>query len=178
MLHDPLDISDISFTRPNFRRNIRPVPISGLSNPLDVRDINRGDRQMLNPRRTNPLDPVYTVSTKNGMAVPGTVGGDSSPATIGDIADSKPRKLIRNLSVPACAPIDKSTPQRYVGCLPHSSVGAGGILRPGGMPTGSRVGSLKRGLVTKRAVDPLDPNYRLLDGQFDSASKILMRNSV
>jgi hypothetical protein len=137
-----------------------------------VRDINRSPTAEVRPRGTDPLDPVYLVSSLNGTALQGE--NQTSPVLLGPIEKSKPRPSIRSISVPPKDTPIGSSPQRYVGCLPHTSVGAGKPLYELAIPTGSRAGTLKRGMITRRNTNPLDPAYSLLDGNMDSATRILL----
>lgn len=168
---DTLDVSDIPFAQPGYRRS-QYRRISGrVPDQLSVQDINNGSSRALRARNTNPLDPVYILSTKDTWK-----GRESPSESIGPISESKPRLRVNNaLPVHSQGSIEGSSPQRFVGCLPHSSLGKGDHpIRAPAIPTGSRSGSLRRGLVTKRETNPLDPNYFLLDGSVDSAYALFM----
>lgn len=164
--NDSLNISDIPFAKPGYRRSHHLRIATRFPDQLSVQDINEGGSRHLKARNTNPLDPVYEISTKNTWK-----GGNEGSGSIGPIEMSKPRSRV-NLSSPAHVQekIEGSSPQRFVGCIAQSSLGECGITRPPApLPSGSRSGSLKRGVVTKRTTNPLDPNYCLLDGKRDSA---------
>jgi len=149
-------------------RNFRPLRGGGLSS-LDVRDINMSaDSKTRVSRITDPLDPSYKVSAVNGTAlqVSSQVPNGLS-AVIGPIEDSKPLKRIRDNPIPPPDPIEGSSPQRYVGVLKHSSLGTFPALTRA-PATGSRAGSLNRGIVSRRVTNPLDPCYTFLDGNRDN----------
>jgi hypothetical protein len=118
------------------------------------------------------LEPVYKVSNLSNWST--NQGGD--PSVIGAIEKSKPRTLIPTVPAPSRGDITGSHPQRFIGRLPHSSTGEPQVQvweKP--LPTASAHGSLKKGISTKRIIDPLEPSYVMLDGYVDSACKLLMR---
>jgi hypothetical protein len=170
-INNSLDVSDIPYAEPfHFRRRIRPLPSVPLTDSLDVNMINRGSSRKPEIRNTNPLEPEYIISTTDMR----DVSSKSEPMLIGSIEKSKPiapkQARIQNLTV-----LTGSTPQRFVGRLRHSSVGESNIAtwnKP--LPTASGSGSLKKGIITKRSTNPLDPNYALLDGHYDSACRLFM----
>jgi hypothetical protein len=172
-----MDISDIPYTKPHYRRTLRPIPADGLSNTLDVKDINQGSHRVAPSRVTNPLDPEYAVSNLNGI-IPCKTEKGVSPVVVGPIENSKPRVLhnVRAFNEPVI--LTGSRPQRYVGCIPHSSMETSTIPRPNVQPTGSRANTLHRGIKTRRCTNPLEPSYSLLNGDMDSATSLLFNQHV
>ena len=166
-----LDVSDIDYAQPHFRREIRPHQTKQGSGSLDVSDINNAGTRPLGTRETNPLDPVYHISENNMWSRDTTLRS----IDIGPIDKGKPRRLIPEKCSSTKGNITGTRPQRYVGALAQSSVGDATIdewNKP--MPTASRAASLKRGIVTLRSTNPLDPNYYMLDGNYDSACRLLI----
>jgi hypothetical protein len=141
-------------------------PRANGKNTLDVNDINfPTPLRPLASRQTDPLDPVYVISAINSTALPTTTTINPAKSTVGPIEGSKPRRRIAEHDHSSnTSPIEGSSPQRYVGTLKHSSTQS--LPSPiGRVPaTGTRSGSLKRGLVSRRITNPLDPLYTLLDG--------------
>ena len=167
---DPLDISDIEIA-PHAHARLKLMRISGPnSNSLDVTDINHQGHKRPAFRKTNPLDPEYTISTTS-MWNPTQ---KTDPIRIGPVEKSRPR-IMKATEPSSKTPVTGAHPQRYVGRLRHSSVGPDIIKMEAKLiPTASGSGTLKKGIVTRRSVNPLDPNYLLLDGNFDSACKLFM----
>jgi hypothetical protein len=167
---DPLDISDIEMSQ-NSKSSLRLRRISKRpSNSLDVADINLDGNRKLAFRGTNPLDPEYAISTKS-MWNPTSGTG---PIRIGPIEKARP-KIVKSREPSPKVPVTGANPQRYVGQLRHSSVGPCSInIEAKPLPTASGSGTLKKGIVTNRSVNPLDPNYLLLDGNHDSACRLFM----
>jgi hypothetical protein len=167
-----LDISDIEFAQPHFRLKARSAGGKSNHDSLNVSDINKSDMLIPRRRETNPLQPMYRISTVNMWSPEMT---DSEPLMVGPIEGANPRRLIPEVTRPTKGDITGTHPQRFVGRLPHSSVDKTSIQpweKP--LPTASRASSLKRGIVTKRSTNPLDPNYLMLNGQYDSASSLFM----
>jgi len=157
---------DIRNSRP--KQLIRQSKKSGSFDPLDVSDINhRVDFPLPRPRNTNPLEPVYVVPEWNGVLSP-----TNSSMTIGPIPDSKPSKLIPETRHEKLPPIEKNSPQRYVGIVPHSSLQKEPVITRA-IPTGSRASTLKKGVVSRRQTHPLSPDYVLLDGRKDALATVL-----
>ena len=174
----PLDVSDIPYAQPShYRRFVRPLKEGPLTDTMAVQDINQGSGRILPPRGTDPLEPEYVISTKNTWKLSDETPTERLPITIGPVEASKPRKLARK-AMPVQAVVEGSQPQRYIGRVPHSSIGDAYDTYRKPVPTGSGAGSLKRGIVTKRSVNPLDPNYSLLNGDYDSAYKLLIGSVV
>ena len=175
---DSLNVTDIEYAQPShYRRCVRPLLGEGLTNSMNVSDINAGDHHRIAARGTNPLEPQYLVSTKNMWKASGGVPTSRPPMLIGDVEASKPRRLERAY-VPPHEEVEGSHPQRFIGRVPHSSIGDAYDTYRKPVPTGSGAGSLKRGIVTKRSINPLDPNYSLLTGDYDSAYKLLISKIV
>lgn len=145
-------------------RKFRPLR-GGGPDTLDVRDINSLDQRTCVSRNTDPLDPSYMVSLTNGTALQiGQPLPESKTTIMGIVSDSKPRKRMRDHPIPPLDPIEGSSPQRYVGVLKHSSLDDSPVFTRAPV-TGSRAGSLTRGIVSKRVTNPLDPSYIFLDGK-------------
>jgi hypothetical protein len=148
---NPLDISDIPFTQSDYyRRFVRPVSSAGRVSSLDVIDINRGWQRRARPRGTNPNEPVYCISS-------------SEP--VGPVAGSRPFK--RTAHITPREEVPGARPQRYVGCVPHSS------LQP---PVASKVadsGTTDPVREKRRIVNPMNPLYPLLDGSRDPIESLI-----
>jgi hypothetical protein len=151
-------------------RNMRRPRGGGVSS-LDVRDINTPSPSRLCPRNTNPLDPSYVISATNHLAVESA--SSLSPITIGPIKDSKPRRRVPERFNAVRESIEGCSPQRYVGTLRHSSLDSVPPLTHAAPITGTVSGSLRRGFVSKRSTNPLEPAYTLLDGTIDIHDAIL-----
>ena len=166
-----LDVSDIAGTQSSCcPRKERSVHGSTKTDSLDVYDINAGSYRGHRTRSVNPLDPVYLISNVSNWT-----SQRAEPSFIGPIEKSRPRQLIPTKSTETRGDVTGSHPQRFVGRLPNSSTGEPKIqLWEKPLPTASVHGSLKKGIVTKRITDPLDPGYHMLDGKVDSACKLLM----
>jgi hypothetical protein len=148
-------------------------PRGGGISRLDVRDINTPSPPRPGPRNTNPLDPSYVISATNGMAIESFSTPGPSTITIGPIKDSKPSKRIPEQFNFCQERIEGSSPQRYVGTLKHSSLDSVPPLTHAAPITGTAPGSLRRGFVSKRSTNPLEPVYKLLDGTVDIHDAIL-----
>jgi len=167
------DKEEVEFSAPNYlRRVVRPVPAVGLGNSLNVSDINRGDRIVPEPRLCNPLEPSYMVSqTKCTSIYHAWKGDDELPpletVVISEIAFNKP--LQRYRKTPSIsrsletADIVGSRSQRFVGTQPYNIYSTVRNVNDSAIQNyivGARSGSFKRGLVTKRCTNPLDPTYQ------------------
>jgi len=186
-IRDPNDASDIEFACPNYRRRVHgPTHGESYSTSLDVRDISENKR--IQPRGTNPLEPVYKVPTTTVTSLPirwteehGSydVGmPDTEAHTVGPVAGSKPRKLQWDNGEPQFSllreDIAGAAPQRWVGAVPFNIYDppqvkpAISFHDPHDIP-GAQVGTLKKGIEgsfrTLNPLDPLQPDYQLLDGQ-------------
>jgi hypothetical protein len=164
-----------------------PDPITGSSpagtrhfrnrpqfDSLNVSDINNGDRRKLKMRNTNPLDPQYTLPISHATSVHHQFSQESvSPMrieskSVGFIHGSAPRKMrwVKDAAPSSLmsSDIQGARPQRHVGTLVFSAnqsleerpphyVGETSLIE------GAQHGSLKRGLITGRQTDPLEPIY-------------------
>jgi hypothetical protein len=136
-LRNPLDVSDIEFSRPGCRRR---------------QFLRRGESEEAPPTRhsrcTDPLNPEYTSL--------------SARHVVGAVDRSIPRPPLpghsRSLDV-----VEGSRPARFVGCLQSGSA----VDSKSAPITGARAGTRQRGLSTRRVSNPLDPVYTQLDGVRD-----------
>jgi len=95
------------------------------------------------------------------------------PEPAGEVAGSKPRKLQWDNGEPHFSlmreDIAGTVPQRWVGSVPQNIYDPPEVRPmmsfhdPHDIP-GAQVGSLKKGIVTGRALNPLNPRYPMLDG--------------
>jgi hypothetical protein len=165
---------DVEFAAPNYlRRLVRPIPPQGMGNSLDVADINHGDSKVPRPRLTNPMEPVYRVPQTTCTSIYHAWKGDEElpplePATIGEIPLSKARTLDLATKKPSNSlvndDIEGAKSQRYIGTLPfHMYLSNKPAHNLGSTDDidGAKSGSLRRGLVSKRCTNPLDPTYQL-----------------
>jgi len=181
-IRDPNDASDIEATCPNYRRRVvRPIPGNSFSTSLDVRDINAYPGRTTLPRDTNPLDPTYQISQQSCTSLPirwteeeGRVYAPPMEVeTIGEVPQSKPRKLQWDNGEPFFALLTEdiagAAPQRWVGAVPFNVYDPPekkpiiSFHEPQDIP-GTQVGSLRKGIVTGRSTNPLNPRYVMLDG--------------
>mmetsp|Transcript_49938 Transcript_49938/g.109077 ORF Transcript_49938/g.109077 Transcript_49938/m.109077 type:complete len:411 (-) Transcript_49938:120-1352(-) len=187
-MNDPNDIADIEYASPNYhRRAVRPVDEGAMSRSLDVRDILQGSR-VAAPRGTNPLDPQYLIpqSSTTSLAHMWTEEAGcvepvpTEPQVIGEVAMSKPRKLQWDNGEPQFSLLKEdiagANSQRFVGSIPMNiydppdKKAVISFHEPQDIP-GAQVGSLKKGIVTNRAMHPLQPDYVLLDGTVNNSTQ-------
>lgn len=186
-IRDPNDASDIEYACPNYKRRVHgPLHRQGHSTSLDVRDISENKRT--EPRGTNPLEPVYKVPTSTVTSLPirwTEEGGsyqvhdaETEAHTVGPVGGSKPRKLQWDNGEPQFSllreDIAGAAPQRWVGAVPFNIYDppqvkpAISFHDPHDIP-GAQVGTLKKGIEGSvriwNPLDPLQPDYQLLDGQ-------------
>jgi hypothetical protein len=93
--------------------------------------------------------------------------------TIGEVPQSKPRKLQWDNGEPFFALLTEdiagAAPQRWVGAVPFNVYDPPekkpiiSFHEPQDIP-GTQVGSLRKGIVTGRSTNPLNPRYVMLDG--------------
>jgi hypothetical protein len=181
-VRDPNDSSDIEYTCPNYRRRVvRPMNPNAQSTSLMVQDINAFPGRTTLPRDTNPLDPVYQVSQTSATSIPirwteeeGRVYAPPMEVeVIGEVPQSKPRKLQWDNGEPHFSLLTEdiagSQPQRWVGSVPFNIYDPPekkpiiSFHEPQDIP-GTQVGSLRKGIVTGRMTNPLNPRYTMLDG--------------
>merc|ERR1719387_223447 len=180
---DSLDISDIEMSKPKRvipDRNYVLNP-NAQSTSLMVQDINAFPGRTTLPRDTNPLDPVYQVSQTSATSIPirwteeeGRVYAPPMEVeVIGEVPQSKPRKLQWDNGEPHFSLLTEdiagSQPQRWVGSVPFNIYDPPekkpiiSFHEPQDIP-GTQVGSLRKGIVTGRMTNPLNPRYTMLDG--------------
>merc|ERR1719428_2188192 len=180
---DSLDISDIEMSKPKRvipDRNYVRDP-NAQSTSLMVQDINAFPGRTTLPRGTNPLDPVYHVSQTSATSIPirwteeeGRVYAPPMDVeVIGEVPQSKPRKLQWDNGEPHFSLLTEdiagSQPQRWVGSVPFNIYDPPekkpiiSFHEPQDIP-GTQVGSLRKGIVTGRMTNPLNPRYTMLDG--------------
>lgn len=183
-VRDPNDARDIEYAQPCYEERLQLRQSSSqprLDRSLNVTDIT-GIRQ-IRSRCTNPLDPVYKVTTagttslfakyseERGMQV------KQSPvqvSEIGEVPGSKPRKLQWDNGEPQLSllreDIAGTLPQRWVGAVPHNIYDPPEIrpmisFHDPNDIAGAQVGTLKKGLeASRRCLNPLNPKYTMLDG--------------
>jgi len=181
-VRDPNEARDIEYASANYReRNPRHPPRPRADRSLDVQDIS-GTKRMP-ARDTNPLEPVYKVPTHrvttslhtrfseeqhHGVELP-----PREALEVGEVQGSKPRKLQWDNGEPQLSlqrqDLPGAVPQRYVGHVKHNIYDPPEVRPmvsfhdPHDIP-GAQVGSLKRGLASRRSVNPLNPAYTMLDG--------------
>lgn len=182
-VRNPNECRDIEFAAPNYQE--RMLRGSGPRDPrmdrsLNVKDISEPKR--IRPRDTNPLDPVYKVPTNPVTSLntkfheEHNLGVSLAPqeaAEVGPVHGSKPRKLQWDNGEPQLSllreDIAGTVPQRFVGAVPHNIYDPPDVRPmisfhdPHDIP-GAQVGTLKKGIVTGRACNPLNPRYPMLDG--------------
>lgn len=180
---DPNEVRDIEYASVNYQdRHPRHPPRARADRSLDVRDISEGKR--MPPRDTNPLEPTYKVPThrvttslhtkfteeqQQGVELPPKEANE-----IGAVHGSRPRKLQWDNGEPQLSllreDIPGTVPQRWVGAAPHNIYDPPEVRPmisfhdPHDIP-GCQVGSLKRGIVSRRSVNPLNPAYTMLEGE-------------
>jgi hypothetical protein len=156
------------------------MPRERMDRSLNVKDISEPKR--IRPRDTNPLDPNYRCPTNAVTSLHakyaeehnlGTTVPPTEPVTHGEIHGSKPRKLQWDNGEPQLSllreDIAGTVPQRWVGSVPQNIYDPPEVRPmmsfhdPHDIP-GAQVGSLKKGIVTGRACNPLNPRYPMLDG--------------
>jgi hypothetical protein len=181
-VRDPNDSTDIEYTCPNYRRRVtHPLNPEANSTSLNVMDINAFPGRTTLPRGTNPLDPVYNVSQASATSLPirwseeeGRVYAPPLEVeVIGEVPQSKPRKLQWDNGEPFFALLTEdiagAAPQRWVGSVPFNVYDPPekkpiiSFHEPQDIP-GTQVGSLRKGIVTGRMTNPLNPRYTMLDG--------------
>mmetsp|Transcript_25738 Transcript_25738/g.56742 ORF Transcript_25738/g.56742 Transcript_25738/m.56742 type:complete len:458 (+) Transcript_25738:67-1440(+) len=186
---DPNDTSDIEYSCPNYRRRVvRPVDDFSRSTNLEIKDINAPDNRVPAVRNTDPNDPVYKVAQTTTTSLLNTwseEAGHVEPPPmevqhVGEIAQSKPRKLQWDNGEPQFSLLKEdiagASTQRWVGSIPFNvydppdKKAVISFHEPQDVP-GAQVGSLKKGIVTNRALHPLQPDYTLLDGTVNNASQ-------
>ncbi|KAF4653141.1 hypothetical protein FOL47_010671 [Perkinsus chesapeaki] len=167
-------------------RDPRSVDLS-----LYAKDINAGplDGRLPAMRGTDPLEPTYVIPTEPVLGrrrlPPATslnhiwaeeVGKveepKMEPTTIGEVPLSRPRKLQWDNSEPFFSLLKEdiagASSQRHVGCIPFNIYQQSSEDRPDLHNTadipGAQVNSLKKGIVTRRKLDPQNPKYTFLDG--------------
>lgn len=185
---NPNDSSDVEYASANYheregrRRTAGKAPRADRA--LDVRDITQA-RKPGAERCTNPLDPVYNVSTTRATSVIAKyteeeAAGLSDPPPVedrlhGEVHGSRPRRLTWDNGEPQFnlmrEDIAGTVPQRWIGSVPfniYDTAEAKPVLErhdPHDIP-GAQVGSLKKGICGPRAgkTNPLNPRYTMLDG--------------
>ncbi|CAE8581816.1 unnamed protein product [Polarella glacialis] len=180
-LRDPMECRDIEYTVTNYRDKVSAQSMRPrLDRSLNVKDISEPKR--MRPRDTNPLDPVYKVPTNAvtslhakyneeyglGIEVPRVEAQQH-----GFVDGSRPRKLTRDNGEPQLSllreDIAGTVPQRWVGAVPSNIYDPPEVRPmmsfhdPHDIP-GAQVGTLKKGIVSGRSCNPLNPYYPMLDG--------------
>jgi len=177
LVHDPTDY-------PKFGgRNGRGFRDLGISTNLSVRDINC--KTPPKQRGTDPLEPVYTCAQAPTTSLHVTYSQEKvqppthqapklKPEKIGPVDGSTSRKLHVGKNAPLWSlkkdDISGASPQRWAGEVPcniYESQGAKPALSfhdPHDV-AGAQVGTFKKGITTKRSINPLQPTYTLLDGK-------------
>lgn len=179
---NPNDGRDIEFSTANYREMLARQSSQGprADRTFDVRDVNLPKQKQT--RCTNPLDPVYKVPTSRTTSLHARYREEASqghepppvqPEEHGQVQGSKPRKLHWDNGEPHFSllreDIEGSAPQRWVGTVPHNIYDPPEVRPmisfhdPCDIP-GAQVGSLKKGIVTQRQLNPLNPRYPMLDG--------------
>jgi len=188
---DPNEVRDIEYASVNYQeRKLRHPPRPGADRSLDVRDISEAKR--MPPRDTNPLEPTYKVPTHRvttslhtrfaeeqmqGMELPPREANE-----VGEVHGSRPRKLQWDNGEPQLSllreDIPGTLPQRWVGAVPHNVYDPPEVRPtisfhdPHDIP-GAQVGSLKRGIASRRNVNPLNPAYTLLEGETRNPAPVI-----
>jgi len=182
-VRDPNEVRDIEYASTNYQeRHPRHPPRPRVDRSLDVRDISEAKK--MPARGTNPLEPTYKVPTHRvttslhtrfveekgqGIELPPKEADE-----VGPVHGSRPRKLQWDNGEPQLSllreDIPGTVPQRWVGAVPHNVYDPPEV-RPiisfhdtHDLP-GAQVGSLKRGIATRRSVNPLNPAYTMLEGE-------------
>jgi len=153
---------------------------------MNVKDINQTKPLHCAPRCTNPLDPVYKVSTTltTSLHTKWTEEAGNSGIQLhaaddgihGQVLGSKPRKLQWDNGEPQLSLVREdiagTVPQRWVGGVPCNIYDPPDVKEvisfhdPHDIP-GAQVGSLKKGIEGSRrggSTNPLNPRYKMLDG--------------
>lgn len=185
---DPNDASDIEYASANYHERSKRMRSTQMGprhdRSLDVSDIIGTKKTQ--PRCTNPLEPVYHVSTAKGATslhakydeegLLGTHIPNAGPEVHSEVAGSKPRKLTWDNGEPQFSllreDIAGTVPQRWVGCVPHNIYDPPEVRPmisfhdPHDIP-GAQVGTLRKGIegITRRCTNPLNPRYTSLDGE-------------
>jgi len=194
-IRDPNDSSDIEYSCPNYhRRVVRPYASLSCTS-LDVKDIN--DVTPTNPRCTNPLDPTYKVSQTSTTSLHNTYTEEvrerclQAPkfetVDIGPVPGSKPRKLQWDNGEPQFSllreDIPGTAPQRWTGSVPYhvydhpDKKAMISFHDPHDIP-GAQAGSLRKGIETGRALNPLQPTYTFLDGKIVPTTTYRAQNAL
>lgn len=179
---DPNDAADIEYSCPNYGSRVlgRGVSASRVDRSLNVRDIT--DTKRVHTRQTNPLEPVYKVPTNRTTSLTamfseeqrlGVAAPSKEAESIGEVHGSRPRKLHWDNGEPHLSllreDIAGAVPQRFVGSVPANIYDPPDVRPaisfhdPHDIP-GAQVSSLRKGIETGRQLDPLNPKYKLLDG--------------
>eukprot|EP00931_Biecheleriopsis_adriatica_P122932 TRINITY_DN97987_c0_g1_i1.p1 TRINITY_DN97987_c0_g1~~TRINITY_DN97987_c0_g1_i1.p1 ORF type:complete len:560 (+),score=70.36 TRINITY_DN97987_c0_g1_i1:71-1750(+) len=180
-IRDPNEGRDIEYSTPNYVEKLKATNARPrLDRSLNVKDISEPKR--MRPRCTNPLDPQYKVPTnaitslhakyneEHGMSIEVP---RAEVKEIGYVEGSKPRKLTWDNGEPHLSllreDIAGTVPQRWVGSIPANiydppdSRPMISFHDPHDIP-GAQVGTLKKGIETRRSCNPLNPKYGMLDG--------------
>ncbi len=109
-------------------------------------------------RKTNPLDPTYLLSNKEGEKY--TIGkiDYSYPTTVYQYKYQEPLNM-KTDDIYGAAPGTKNYYKKFNS--ENTNLKNDDIV-------GSNSGSLKKGIVTKRSTNPLDPNYRMLSDEINN----------
>jgi len=178
---NPNESRDIEFNEPNYQERVKRPYQPRPDRQLDVQDI-MGKKPPAS-RCTNPLDPVYKLPVANVTSLHTRFSeerGSDAPRTppgmhrhIGEVHGSKPRRLHRDNGEPQLSLVREdiagTVPQRFVGSIPANIYDSHDVRPmvefhdPHDIP-GAHVGSLKKGIHSRREVNPLNPQYTMLDG--------------
>jgi hypothetical protein len=177
-VRDPNESRDIEFNEPSYQERVKRPWKPRDDRQHQVRDITGSYQAPI--RMTNPLDPVYKVSTTKATSVRARYTEESGrPETPEDsrfegaVPGSKPRRRQWDNGQPQYAlqteDIAGARSQRWVGEVPVNIYDPPEVRPmidfhdPCDVP-GAQVGTLKKGIVTKRQLNPLMPHYPMLDG--------------
>lgn len=180
-IRDPNECRDIEYAAPNYLERLTTQNSRGrLDLSLNVKDISENKR--IRPRGTNPLEPVYQVPTNATTSLHAKyheehgLGIDipkMEVSKVGYVDGSKPRQLHRDNGEPLFSllreDIAGAVPQRWVGLVPANIYDPPqtrpmiSFHDPQDIP-GAQVGTLRKGIETRRCLDPLNPTYPMLDG--------------
>ena len=135
-----------------------PTPPSVQMNPLEVKDINEY-RIFKTSRITNPLDPIYHVCDEehHDMGV-GFIEGSVSRVRHPEVVQKEQSFSLKTKDIIGCK--TSTTGNQYIRERHHNTVRK--INKTKDIP-GAQISTLKKGIQTKRHLNPLNPLYHYLD---------------
>lgn len=142
-------------------------------NPLDCKDINEF-RIFKTSRITNPLTPIYDVQDENNHQIQiGHVDGSKSRIRHPDSVNKEVSFSLKCEDIDGCKTSTVGNP--YIRTRFHHTQTATNVTKD--IP-GAQISTLKKGIQTKRHLNPLVPQYKYLDYEAPATSKAVHDNEL